>query len=117
MSSTSTLQDLSTSPAQQRSDELAPVVRIILKKTQNKIQKRDDSRDADDRLRHLPDWLELFTDDQEDTEVHAPALISQDSDSERSLFSKHKETKKVHYATVMDMCHLKISELEPKLQK
>ena len=45
--------------------------------------KRDDSRDADDRLRDLPEWLEEFTDNLEDTEVHATAHISQDSDSER----------------------------------
>ena len=31
----------------------------------------DDSRDADDRLRDLPEWLEEFTDNLEDTEVHA----------------------------------------------
>ena len=30
----------------------------------------------------------------------------------------HKETKrKVHFATLMDICHLKNAELEPKLQK
>ena len=44
---------------------------------------RDDSRDADDRLRDLPEWLEEFTGNPEDTEVRAPAHISQDSDSER----------------------------------
>ena len=43
----------------------------------------DGSRDADDRLRDLPQWLEEFTDNLEGTEVHAPAHISQDSDSER----------------------------------
>ena len=41
------------------------VVRIILKRSQ--------SRDADDRLRDLPEWLEEFTDNLEDTEVPAPA--------------------------------------------
>ena len=30
----------------------------------------------------------------------------------------HKETKrKVHFATLLDICHLKNAELEPKLQK
>ena len=47
------------------------------------IFQRDGSRDADDRLRDLPEWLEEFTDNLEDTEVHAPAHISQDSDLER----------------------------------
>ena len=45
-------------------------------------EKRDDSRDADDRLRDLPKWLEEFTNNLEDKELHAPAHISQDSDSE-----------------------------------
>ena len=70
-SSTSTWQDLSsTSPAQERSDGLA-------------ARKRDDNRDSDDRLRDLPAWLEEFTDNLEDTEVHAPVHSSQDSDPER----------------------------------
>ena len=64
-SSTSASQDLSTMPAQ------------------NKNKKRDDSRDADDRLRVLPEWLEEFTDNLEVSEVQAPAHNSQDSDSER----------------------------------
>ena len=45
-------------------------------------KKRDDKRDSDDRLRDPP-GLEEFTDDLEDTELLAPAHISQDSDSER----------------------------------
>ena len=39
--------------------------------------------ERDDRLRDLPEWLEEFTDNQEDTQMPAPAHISQDSDSER----------------------------------
>ena len=84
-SSTSTSQDLSsTSPAQERSDGLTPtrVVRITLKNL-NKNEKRDGSWDADDRLRYLPEWLQEFRDNVEDTEMLAPAHISQDSDSER----------------------------------
>ena len=34
-------------------------------------------------LRDLPECLEEFTDNPEDTEQHAPAYIYQDSDSER----------------------------------
>ena len=33
-------------------------------------------------MRDLPEWLEEFTDDLEEAELHAPAHISQDSDSE-----------------------------------
>ena len=87
-SSTSALEDLSsTSPAQERSDRLAPwrigsrkLVRIT-SQNPNKNKKGDGSRDADDLLRDLPEWLEEFTDHLEDT----PALahISQESDSER----------------------------------
>ena len=74
-SSTSTLQDLSsTSPAQERSDGLAPG---------NWCETPPKKRDSDDRLRHLAEWLNEFTDDLEDTEVPAPAHISLDSDSER----------------------------------
>ena len=60
-SSTSTSQDLSTSSAQEHSDELAPRESSgSPSTTQNKNKKRDDSRDADDRLRYLPEWLEEF---------------------------------------------------------
>ena len=61
-SSTSTSQDWSsTSPAQERSDGLAPREWCgSPSKTQNKNTKRDGSRDADDRLRDLPEWLECL---------------------------------------------------------
>ena len=40
------------------------------------------------------------------------------STARRRLFWKHKEIKKqVHFATLMDICHIKNAELEPKLQK
>ena len=84
-SSTSALQDLPTSPAQERSGDLAPRdwCRSPPKKTQNKNEKRDGNRDSDDRLRDLLEWLEEFTDDPEDTEVLVPAHCSQNSVSER----------------------------------
>ena len=38
--------------------------------------------------------------------------------AKRRLLWKHNETKKkVHFATLMYMCHLKNAEVEPKLQK
>ena len=52
-------------------------------KTQNQNKKRDGSRDSDDRLRDLPECLEEFTGNLEDSEVSAPSHISQDSHSER----------------------------------
>ena len=58
------------------------VLRITLRKTQNKNKKRNGSRDANDRLRDLPEWLEELGDNLEDTEMPAPARSSQDSDSE-----------------------------------
>ena len=81
-SSTSTLQDLSSPRAKWRTGPRR-LVRITSSKTQNRNEKRDGNRNSDDRVRELPEWLEEFTDNLEDTEVHAPAHISQDSDSER----------------------------------
>ena len=94
-SSTSTLQDLSsTSPAQEWSDELAPREWCgSHPKTQNKNKKRDGNRDSDERLRDLPEWLEEFKDNLEDTELHAPARISQDSDLERPTKVESKSKK------------------------
>ena len=60
------------------------LVRITLQETQNQNKKRDRNRESDDRLREIPEWLEEFTENPEDTEVLAPAHIFQDSDSERS---------------------------------
>ena len=48
-------------------------------KSQNKIQKRDNNRAAEDRLRDLPEWLEECTENLQDTEVPAPAHLSHDS--------------------------------------
>ena len=48
-------------PAQEGSDELVPRRWCGSPlRTQNKDEKRDDSRDADDRLRDLLEWLEEF---------------------------------------------------------
>ena len=45
------------------------VVRVTL---WNPKQKIDDSRASDNRLRDLLEWLEVFTDNLKDTELHAP---------------------------------------------
>ena len=82
-SSTPALQDLSsTSPAQERSDGPAPGDWCGSPwKTQHK-NKKWDHIEIRTRLRDLPELLAEFTDNLEDTQVHAPAHISQDSDSE-----------------------------------
>ena len=75
----------SSSPGDVRSDEEASGIRRDFTKSQNKSRskkKKDNKEAAVNRLRDLPEWLEEFTDNLEDTEVHAPAHISQDSDSE-----------------------------------
>ena len=85
-SSTSTSQDFvnkSSSRANWRTKPHEGGPNQPKKKTRTINKKRDDSRDAVDRLRDLPEWLEEFTDNLEDTEVHAPAHTTQDSDSER----------------------------------
>ena len=93
--SPSTLQDLSsTSPAKERNDGRASGnLSGSHQKNQKQIKKRDGNRDSDDRLRDLLDRLEEFTDNLQDTEVPAPAHISQDSDSERAtkVLSKSRE--------------------------
>ena len=62
----------------ERSDGTAPGNWCDPSKTKNKNEKRDDSRDSGDRLRDLPEWLEL-----EDTVMPVPAHSSRDSDSDR----------------------------------
>ena len=52
-------------------------------KPKTNMKKRDGNRDSDVRLRDLPEWWEEFTNNLEDTEAHAHAHISQDSDSGR----------------------------------
>ena len=36
---------------------------------------------------------------------------------EKVILEAHRDNKKVHFATLMDICHLKNAELEPKFQK
>ena len=85
-SSASTSQDSSSSsssPVLERSDGTAPGNWCDPSKTKNKNEKRDDSRDSGDCLRDLPEWLEEFTDNLEDTVMPVPAYSSRDSDSDR----------------------------------
>ena len=49
----------------------------------NKIKKKDNNRALEDRMRDLPEWLDVFKENLEETEVPAPAHVSYDSDSER----------------------------------
>ena len=45
--------------------------------TENQNKKKNGNRDSDDRLQDLPEWLEEFADNQEDTEMPVPAPVSQ----------------------------------------
>ena len=96
-SSTSTLQDLSSPRAKWRTGPRR-LVRITSSKTRNRNEKRDDNRNSDDRVRDLPAWLEEFTDNLEDTEVHAPAHVPQDSDSQRPTNVSSKSRKQSLYS-------------------
>ena len=75
---------VSSNPPSSRSDEGVSGNWRRPPKTQNK-KKGDDQGAAGDRLRDLPEWLEDFTENLEDTEMPAPANISHDSDSERPM--------------------------------
>ena len=84
-SSTWTSQDLSsTSPAQERSDGLAPRewCGSPSKTPKTKINRGMAVEMRTTVLRDLPESLEEFTENLEDTELHAPAHSSDDSDSE-----------------------------------
>ena len=76
----------SPSPAKLRSDDpyqQASGNRRDPPKTQNKNNNVDNQQAVGKRLRDLPEWLEAFTDNLEDTEVPVTAHSSHDSDSER----------------------------------
>ena len=73
---------LQTSPAQERSDGLAPREWCGSPLKPRTKKERDYRKKSDDRLRDLPEWLEE-TDNLGDTELLASAPSSQDSDSER----------------------------------
>ena len=98
-SSASTSQDLSsTSPAQERSDGQAPRewCGSPSKKPQHN-KKRDESRDSSDRLQDLPEWLEEFTDNLEDTELLATAHSSHESGPTEIASKPRKHIIKTHF--------------------
>ena len=72
------------------------------KKPKTKNEKRDGSRDADDRLRDLPKWLEEFTVNKEDTELPASTQFS-DSERPTKVVSKSRTV-------------LKLTSKKPKLR-
>ena len=55
----------------------------IFEKSKNKNRKKGNNQATRSRLRDLPEWLEEFTENFEDTEVPALANTSHGSDSER----------------------------------
>ena len=47
-----------------------------------------------------------------------PAWIPEKARSKKEvILEAHRDKKKVHFVSLMDICHLKNAELEPKLQK
>ena len=75
--------DMSTSPAQERSDDRAAGNCGDSPKKKNKQKKRDNNQASGNRLLDLLEWWEEFTENLDDTQAPAPAHVSQDSDSER----------------------------------
>ena len=77
-SSTSPVQKLpSSSSMTERSGEQAPGNwRETHQTTKNQNKKKDDNRDSDERLRHLPEWLEECADNLEDRDVDARTHFS-----------------------------------------
>ena len=71
----------SSGPVLERNDEMAPGTRCDHSKTHNKNKKRDDKKNSDNPVADLPKWLEEFKENLVDTELHASAHSSQDSDS------------------------------------
>ena len=59
--------------------------RKLARYTKNPTKRKKGTTDgaSGNRLRDIPDWLQEFTENLEDTEVPAPAHMSPDSDSER----------------------------------
>ena len=129
---TSTSHNLpSSGPAGERRDELAPGTwGNINPMTQIKNKKIDNKRDADERLRDLPEWLEEFAENLEDTKVLAPAHIAHVSDSERPAkvvsrkhsicihFPKHRNWE-VCLRTKMTraLCRRRTGEAVPRAEK
>ena len=75
----------SSSPARTRIDEDASGNRRDHTTTHNQNDKRDNEEAAGNRLQDLPEYLEEFTDDLEDTEVPTSAKNPHDSDSEHPI--------------------------------
>ena len=91
----------STSPAQERSDKLAPRRWCgSPSETQNKNKRRDGNRDSDDPLADLPDWLEEFKENLVDIELPASAHSSHGSDPEyptKVVSKSRKHSIKTHF--------------------
>ena len=84
----------SSSPVSERSYELATrrQERESLN-MQNHNKKTDDRKNSDDLLADLPEWLEEFKETLVDTELHASAHSSQDSDPEHPTKAATKSRK------------------------
>ena len=63
----------SSSSVSERSDELASRRLVPFPKIQNQNKMRSDRKNSDDPLADLPEWLEEFKENLEDTALHASA--------------------------------------------
>ena len=97
----------------------------------NHKTKKNINRASDYRLRYVPEWLEEFADDLEETEVPALAHISHDSDSERptkvatrkhSIFThvpkdRNREVVRLRTKMTRAPCRRRTCEAVPRAEK
>ena len=82
-----------TSVLQGRNKLLSSQLSLTLTNPQARNPRGATKKDANDPLADMPFWLEDFTDNLEDTELHASAHSSQYSDSERPTIVVTKSRK------------------------
>ena len=72
----------SSSSVLERSDELATRTLVPSPENQNQKKQRDDKKNSKDPLSDLPHWSEDFKENLKDTDLHASAHSSPESDPE-----------------------------------
>ena len=98
-SSTSPSSDSTSSSSQGEVTSKLQKTAATLKKALNTYIKKDDNRDADERVRDFSEWLQEFPHNPQDTEMPAPAHISRDSDSElRKKVVPNSSTHSIFYS-------------------
>ena len=77
-----------------------PETGATAQKPTTQIKKRDDRKNSDGSLADLPEWLEEFTENLEESELPADAYTSHDSDLERPTKLETKSRKHIIYTHV-----------------